>query len=777
MPSIRNFQLRWITAMAAALIAGAVAIFASTSAAPAKKIGPTRSRAPAPVPGETYVWRAVAIGGGGLVTGQSFDASGRTHVIRTDVFGAYLWNPAIDRWVQLVSAATMPMPDRDDGTIASGGAYEVTVAPSRPDRIFLALRRAVYRSDDGGRHFRRAWPARTGLDLNSNGPFRTSGSFMAVSPRDPDLVLLATPTDGLWRSANAGATWSQVPDSIGGEKDGPALIWFHPGTGRAWVLMQGRGMMEARDDAATRFTPFLDAGEGPRTLSRGLFDGKGRFFGVDRAKPAIWRRDNASWTRTAIGNVKGFAAIATDQTDGALFAFATWGGRSYRSTDGGSSWWPMMRRITDATDNEPAWLTVAARKDFIVADVTADPAVPGRMWAMAGIGPFRSDPPQGRFAIDWSSQARGVEELVATGSAHPARGIPLFTAWDFGIHARDALDRYPTTWGPRPRMLIGAQDVAWSAGHPNALVTNASDTRQCCSEDGGSVLAGYSRDGGRTWNRFPTLPHPPGTKPDDPWAMAFGTIAISSGDPDNVVWLPSANRSPFFTMDNGKTWRRVSLSGEKLPLTGSYGQYSLIRRTLAADPAAPGRFLMLHSGDPPNGALAGLWRTDDGGVHWSRIHAGHIAPSDNGSAKLRAMPAKPDNWFFTNNAPYSKDDRLRRSRDGGKTWQPAKEVNAVVDVAFGKAAQGATAPTIYILGAVNGRNGIWRSVDDGAHWSLLVDRPLGRLDRAGTLSADPDHFGRVYVSYQGSGWIYGEPAPCTPRPLDRDTIAHCAAIN
>ena len=44
-----------------------------------------------PVAHETYAWKHVAIGGGGFITGYDSDPSGTTRIIRTDVYGAYLW--------------------------------------------------------------------------------------------------------------------------------------------------------------------------------------------------------------------------------------------------------------------------------------------------------------------------------------------------------------------------------------------------------------------------------------------------------------------------------------------------------------------------------------------------------------------------------------------------------------------------------------------------------------------------------------------------------------
>ncbi len=59
---------------------------------------------------------------------------------------------------------------------------------------------------------------------------------------------------------------------------------------------------------------------------------------------------------------------------------------------------------------------------------------------------------------------------------------------------------------------------------------------------------------------------------------------------------------------------------------------------------------------------------------------------------------------------------------------------------------------------------------------MIGERPLGRLTDLVAIGADPDHFGRVYVAYAGSGWLYGEPTPCRPVPIGRDTVSECVAV-
>ncbi|AMJ63794.1 hypothetical protein [Bosea sp. PAMC 26642] len=744
-----------------------------------------------PASTERYLWKPVAIGGGGFITGYDADRSGATRVIRTDVYGAYLWIADGARWAQLVTASTMPESDRVQNG-AADGVYEIAVAPSKAERIYMAIKGHVYRSDDRGTSFVRASHAKPfPMKFDPNSEFRHYGSFMAVSPVDPDLVFLGTPEDGLLRSQDAGVTWQSVAGMPKGQDLRPAagvqspgvLPWFERVagsrySGRILAMSAGNGLFVS-SDAGRSFAPLVAADRPqPKTLKHGAFAPDGTFYGVDIESGTLWRLRDASWTNLTEhrGLTTGrFASVAINPRNGQIFVFEE-NGRAFRSGDGGERWVRLSHR-SRVGEGDPPWLRVANQSYFATSRVVFDPVLPDRMINSAGTGVYVADMPETAQEIVWTSQTRGVEELVANDAVHPPGRAPLFASWDFGIHLKTDLDAFSTTYGPKERVLIAAQQVDWSASDPNFLVTNASDTRMdCCSQDGQSVLAGYSLDAGRSWTRFPSLPQPPGTQASDPWRMSFGSIAVSSDDTKNIIWLPSFDRSPFYTMDRGASWTRVQLPGETLPNTGSHAQYYYVRRTLTADRVSPGVFYYFHSGEGRNVALRGLWRTQDGGGSWARIYDREIAPHSGFSAKLRAVPGKEGHLFFTSGVAEGQDLRLRRSIDGGASWTQLPNVDHVDDIGFGKAAEGSTYPTIFLSGRVSGGYGIWRSTDDASSWKQVAGFPLGTLDQVSVVEADKDRFGRVYVGYKGSGWRYGEPATCNAAPYRFPNASECTDV-
>lgn len=733
---------------------------------------PAAIAAEGPTTDEHYSWHPVAIGGGGFITGLSADNKGMTFVARSDVHGAWIWQPSHDRWELLVTAASMPA-DALHQNGMNEGVYEIAVAPSDAQRIYLAVKGAVYRSTDRGGHWWRPAVSPFPKDFDPNGPNRHYGPFLSIDPASPDHVLFGPPKAGLWRSADGGSTWRRVSGLpalarvSGMDTNRPPGVtsWFEPGAqGRVWAMVPGRGMFLS-SDGGQHFEPLPNRGEqAPLSIRRGVFTPEGAFIGADIAARKLWKYEGRRWTDlTASGAVasKAWAAVAVNPRDGALLAF-TEGGDVSRAGSDGRRWWPVYRN-SRAGEKDPPWLRISNQGYFATGMVMFDPVVPNLMWTAAGFGVFRAQAPDWPGPLTWESQSRGIEEIVATDIISPPGIAPMFAGWDFGIHVKSRLDTYSTTYGPRERVIIAVQQLAWSPADPSFVATNASDTRQnCCAQDGQSVLAGYSNDAGRTWSRFPVLPTPPGTSPQDPWRMAYGAMAVATGDTRNIIWMPSGNRAPFYTMDRGQTWKRVVFPGEKLPFTGSHARYMLTRKPLAADGARPATFYIVHSGNASNAALAGLWRSDDGGMRWQHVFKGEIAPVSGGAAKLRAMPGKAGALYFTSGVTGGPDTRLRRSLDGGASWESLSRVTDVDDIAFGKAAKGAKDPAIYLSGKVDGRYGIWRSVDGAGSWQRLVDFPMGRLDQVTVIEADKQVFGRVYIGYMGSGFLYGEPDRCRP---------------
>src|SRR5499427_2312193 len=159
-----------------------------------------------------YVWRNVAINGGGFVPGIVFNPTERNLVYaRTDIGGAYRWDANANRWIPLLDWVS---PENWNLT----GVDSLATDPVDPNRLYIlagtytnewtSMNGAILRSTDRGNTFQR-----TDLPFKSGGnmPGRSMGERLAVDPNRNSIIYLGTRSgNGLWRSADFGATWAKV---------------------------------------------------------------------------------------------------------------------------------------------------------------------------------------------------------------------------------------------------------------------------------------------------------------------------------------------------------------------------------------------------------------------------------------------------------------------------------------------------------------------------------------------------------------------------------------
>ena len=250
------------------------------------------------------------------------------------------------------------------------------------------------------------------------------------------------------------------------------------------------------------------------------------------------------------------------------------------------------------------------------------------------------------------------------------------------------------------------------------------------------IFIARSKDGGETWHQF-------GAKP--PWKPG-GCIAAAT--PLNFVWLPGNDLPPYYTKDGGASWNLAP----GLPTDGWVKTFILRLRLVAADRGDIGTFYLYN-------LKAGLFKSTDGGDHWSLI-SGIITPYFGGPARLRAAPGHAGHLWFTGGAGYpmhspAPNAAFRRSIDGGKTWTTIPDVHAI-DFGFGKAKTEGGYPAIYIAGWIKSTFGIWRSDDEGNTWSNIGKYPNNNVDMIMAVNGDMNNYGMVYVGFNGSGFAYGK---------------------
>jgi photosystem II stability/assembly factor-like uncharacterized protein len=457
------------------------------------------------------------------------------------------------------------------------------------------------------------------------GPEGGTISALAVAP-SARRTLYAASSDGLiFRSTNAGATWSMV--------------------GRGLPFGSVASLLVDRRDAST-----LYAG-----LNGSV--GKGAYRSEDGGE---------TWTTLAIPFTNVWS-LAMDPHDPDVLLAAT-GKGVFRSADGGASW-----SLTGLVPGQLFQEVVA---------VLFDPRTPGRAWAAQGVSTFVSDD----GGITWTPRSSGLPAPgtggVSTLAIDPASGTlyagfsvpdgnaPLYRSTDDGA-----------SWTPVP-----LQEENWvlalavsSGPAPTAYASTPSGIFR--STDGGASWSGPDPLGYGVLS-FAVPPSPgstvyagaialgvfKSTNRGASWRLSSRGLnaaevvgfAVSPSNP-SILYLSDRVRGVLRSTDGGKTWN---------PAGGGLPQG-----------LAP-RLLRVHPRDPRTAYAAAdhgqIWKTANGGASWTFLSDGEDMGCM-GTTVLEIDPVDPDNLYATGfnelscERPHEEGCLGFRSADGGESWTCTRE--------------------------------------------------------------------------------------------------------
>jgi len=704
--------------------------------------------APATTP---YAWRSAEILGGGFVSGVVYHPTEKGLVYaRTDIGGAYRLDRTTGAWVALNDGLK-----RADNQLA--GALSLAVDPQDPNRLYMAAGEytgpyarggALLASTDRGATWTKV---ELPVKIGGNEDGRNTGERLMVDPQAGAVLLLGA-KDGLYRSADHGATWARVAAF---PRLHVTLVAFDPAlktTAGATAIIYA-GVTSASKESGGGLLVSTDGGDSWGLVAgqpKGLvphhlaLDAKGVVHvaygnglgpnGVTDG--AVWRfdPDSGAWTditpvKPGGGDVFGYGGLSLDPAHPGVILVSTldrWGAGDevFRSTDGGKTW----KGLRDKARHDlgrAAWvagLSTKPGREFghWIGDVDIDPTNPDEAIYVTGYGLWRTRnlteaDRSGR--TDWRFDDEGIEETVPLELVSPpngaSAGAPLVSAiGDIGGFRHDDLttvanSRYFTPNGGTNRGL----DYAELA--PDLMVRTSDPT----------PTGGFrSVDGGKTWKAFANSP------PRDA-GKDTGRIALSA-DGQRMVWA-MRRAGPYVSSDQGRTWRSVQgvTAGDQPNFVP------------ASDRVNPTRFYLY---DAAQGAVLS---SADSGETFKTVARG----LPNGRS-LKAVPGvEGELWLPTAQG-------LMRSTDGGERFTRIGGVDEAGLVGFGKAAPGQTHPAVFLWGKVEGVEGVFRSDDVGKTWLELNDEAWG-FAQLSALTGDPRLFGRVYLGVHGRGIVYGDPAP------------------
>ncbi|MGW7128801.1 WD40/YVTN/BNR-like repeat-containing protein [Streptomyces bobili] len=731
------------------VLAGTAAAAALT-ATPALQGRTHAAERAARLPAGTYRWRTAVIGGTGFVTGVLFHPTVRgLAYARTDIGGAYRWDDRTARWTPLTDHLGW-----DDWNLL--GVEAIAVDPAHPDRVYLALgtyaqswagNGAVLRSEDRGA----TW-ARSDLTvkLGANEDGRGTGERLLVDPRDSDTLWLGTRHDGLLRSTDRGATWKAAdtfpaaPNATGqgvtllvaagrtlyagwGDADGTTATanLFRTADGTTWEPVPGQPAgtaakvpVRAAYDRHTRelYLTYANA-PGPNGQSDGsvhkLATATGKWTEVTPVKPGGTTEDGSA-------DSFGYGGAAVDARRPGTVVVSTnnrWAAVDtlYRTTDGGRTWTSLKDSAVFDVSETPylKWGEAAPKFGWWIQALAVDPYDSRHIVYGTGATLYGT-----RDLKRWAPQIRGLEETAVrqlisppTGEAHLLSGLG-----DIGVMYHERLTASPSRGMATNPVFGSATGLAQAALKPSYVV------RAGWGDHGNGA---FSRDGGRTWAPFAAQPAIAKDAPGPIAANADGSVLLWSF----VHW--DGTRYPAHrSADNGATWTEVP--------TFPKGA------TPVADPADPALF---YAYDTDAGTL--LASTDGGRTFAARATG---LPAGDTQFKVVAAPGRSGDLWLS-----AKWNGLYRSTDGGAGFQKIDSCWASYTLGFGKAADGADFPAIYMVGSTETITAVHRS-DDGAKTWVRINDDAHQWGWTGeVITGDPRIHGRVYLATNGRGIQYGEP--------------------
>lgn len=711
---------------------------------------PNPSPSPSPSPGGSS-WKTLKVGAGGFIRGIAVAPDG-TLVNRTDTYGAYIWSGS--QWQQLVTANSLPASfvNANINTENLGqGVYEVQVAPSNTQILYMSYAGYVFKSTNRGMNWTQTTMPQ--FTQNPNDGYAQNGQKMAIDPNNSNIAYVGTPQLGLYVTKDGGATFSkvsQVPVGLTDSKNGnqyPGFtgILFAPGasagvvngtTQTIFAYSFGNGVYMSKDAGAT----WSLLANGPSNVINAAVSSNGYYYATEGTN--LWIYKNNAWTEltsTQIADGYNIQAIAVDPKNSNTIVLIASAGYLDVSLDGGTTWTGIIWTSNNVASSDIPWLKAANESTsgnyLDIGGAVFNPLVPNQVIVSAGTGVWNFIIPASISAsssITFNDMSLGIEQLVANTIISPPGGNPILASWDRPFFTISNPSAYPLTYGPVASVHI---DAGWSVDY---AASNPSFIAGLTSQGHGV----YSNDGGKTWMDFASQPGFPGQ-------ANGGSIAVST--PNNIILAPADGVQPYYTLDGGKTWTGINLPG--VTTWNSFiGAYYLDVRAVTADRVAPNTFYLLYGG---------LYKSRDGGVTWTQVFKGDITPFAWYNNELMSVPGQSGHLFFTGGWQGAQtqpaQESFVRSMDGGATWTPVPNVLNVTSFGFGKAAPGQTYPAIYIVGWVNNVYGIYQSIDNAQTWTALGAYPLGSVDTIKTIAGDSNTFGVVYVGFSGSGYAYYGP--------------------
>ena len=316
---------------------------------------------------QTYNWSNVVIPAGGFVAGVDYSpVSQGLLYARTDIGGVYRWNSASNVWVPLTDMFS-------NSQYNDYGGESIAPDPVNANNVYVAA--GMYETSGNGiilssNNQGNSWTTNTiPVPMGGNYDGREAGERLAVDPNLNSILYFASRSNGLWKSTNSAASWSQVASfPVNGDATyGLSYVVFlpggNPGSGAETIFVGVEAMASGNSNLyrstnagaswtlvpggpANKITPHASLGTDGNLWV--VYDSGG--YGPNGVTTGqVWKlnTNTLAWTQLTLPGPPagdgGYGGISVDPENAQHVVVSTldwWGGPDhiYSTVNGGASW-------------------------------------------------------------------------------------------------------------------------------------------------------------------------------------------------------------------------------------------------------------------------------------------------------------------------------------------------------------------------------------------------------------------------------------------------------
>jgi photosystem II stability/assembly factor-like uncharacterized protein len=674
------------------------------------------------------------------------------------------------------------------GIGGAGGMFTPAVSPVDPKIMFISCDMGgTYRSEDGGKswtmlHWRELsnslecrpafvgrsiyWVSGNTLKASHDGGRTWSAVVEGKSPwqgqrlqclagieSGQNTVLLVGTDAGLWRSADLGRHWSVVEGSQGYTE----LLVLRD---RAYGI--SRGVVMSGTHEGITWAPMSRPGGAGTALSLAggvAADGKVSLFTAGENAIMRWTDRGQAWEAVDRGNGYNMIQMAADQTQ-VIYAAQGGGKKVVVSRDGGKSWQDCFRMTGRGGNVQRSWVQTKLHWGYRIMPLGlgADPVNPS-VGLLSTQGDIYITRDSGRTWQQCMNTPVGKEENNSV-EAYRSNGLEVTSSWKYLFDPFDSQRTYIayTDIGfcrslDRGQTLISSTDgCPWSNTFYEVLFDPAVKGKMyaACSTRHDIPMWGHltankpahqggvcvSDDYGAHWRvlgqDLPALPCV---------SLCMDSAAGANG---RILYAAMYGGGVYKSVDEGKNWVKKS--------NGLGNKGNLHAMMVKVHPRTRDVYCSITAFRQENNfpVPGGLWKSSDGGEHWTDLTA---------DLKLRwatgfALDEQDPNVIYlaAATAPHFPQGGLYKSIDGGAHW-----TQIVNDAAL--AATGGTSYSMCLFVTLRpghpnevflstGSHGLWISKDAGLTFKRMEALPFRAVARVSFDPRDPE---MMYVATHGGG--------------------------